>query len=244
MSGELFIGVDVVDVREPRCVGKARDTRFTSRVLNDIEQGALAVASDPDATLWRLWAAKEAAYKVVSKIRGRPPAFVHAGFRVDPPGTFSNDDFGRVRWEDLTIVVHWHQQPGRIAALAWNGQAGDEPLQWAWGSIAELDPDPGAPLETLMERLTERERRPVHSRSSALVRLAARATLANALGASEDRVEVICGDGPKGRVPPEAFLDGRRAPADVSLSHHGKWLAWAIRILDPLPDAAPAPGRV
>ena len=110
--------------------------------------------------------------------------------------------------------------------------AGDDPVVWAWGAVDELDPEPGAPIEAILERLTERERRPVHSRSSALVRLAARSALAHGLDVEERRVQVVCGEGPKGRMPPEALLDGRAAPADVSLSHHGKWLAWAIRVTE------------
>ena len=236
-----FVGVDVVDLRHPRCADKATDERFTSRILNDVEQGALAVASDPNATLWRLWAAKEAAYKVVSKVRGKPPAFMHAAFRVDPPGTFSKDDFGRVRWEDISMVIHWHQVPGRIVALAWNGLILDQSVEWSWGAVDELDPEPGAPIEAILARLTERERGPVHSRSSALVRLAARSALASGLGVEERRLEVVCGEGPKGRMPPEALLDGQAAPADVSLSHHGKWLAWAIRLVEPRGPARSRP---
>ena len=69
-----------------------------------------------------------------------------------------------------------------------------------------------------------------NSRSSALVRLGARAALARALGVEESRLQVVCGAGPAGRVPPEVLLDGDAAPADVSLSHHGRWLAWGIRL--------------
>jgi phosphopantetheinyl transferase len=232
----LHVGIDVVDLRHPRCAGKADDERFTSRVLSDTEMGALAVADDANITLWRLWAAKEAAYKVVSKVRGAPPPFVHASFEVEPPGTFSKDSFGRVRWEELRVIVHWHQEPGRIAAPAWDGAATDVPVEWAWGAVDDLDPAPKEPMESLLTRLTEREQRPIHSRASAIVRIAARSALARGLGAEESRIEVVCGEGPKGRVPPEALLDGRAAPADVSLSHHGKWLAWAIRFLQkPVP---------
>jgi phosphopantetheinyl transferase (holo-ACP synthase) len=227
------VGVDVVDLRDRRCVGKTRDTRFLSRVLNDVEQQALASAPDPDAALWRLWSAKEAAFKVVSKIRGAPPAFVHAAFRVDLPGPLTTSGLGSVAWEEISVFIKWHEMSGRVAALAWNGAAEDVPLEWAWGAAADLDPEPTAPMETLLLKLSERERPPVHSRSSALVRLAARAALARALGVDEVRIEVVCGEGPKGRVPPEALIDGRAAPADVSLSHHGEWLAWAIRLSAP-----------
>jgi hypothetical protein len=49
----------------------------------------------------------------------------------------------------------------------------------------------------------------------------------------EQRVQVVSSEGPKGRVPPEVLLDGGPAGADVSLSHHGRWLAWALRLAQP-----------
>ena len=126
--------------------------------------------------------------------------------------------------------VHWHELPGRIAAVGWNGLAGGEPIEWGWAAASELDPEPDASLEALLERLSQRERRPVHSRGSLLVRLAARSALAVAMEVEDARVEVVCGEGPKGRIPPEVLLDELPAPVDVSLSHHGRWLAWALRM--------------
>ena len=58
---------------------------------------------------------------------------------------------------------------------------------------------------------------------------ARRAALSTALAVAESRIEVVCDEGPKGRVPPEVWLDGSPSPADVSLSHHGRWLAWGVR---------------
>ena len=226
----LFVGMDVVDVRDRRCVGKANDVRFLSRVLSDAERRALATVPDPDVALWCFWAAKEAAFKVASKVRGQPPAFVHAAFRVALPVPLTDGALGSVDWEDLSVFVRWHQMPGRVAALAWNGVVTDRPPEWDWGAAANLDPDPAAPMEALLLNLSKRERRPVHARNSALVRLAARAALARGLGVDETRVEIVCREGPKGRVPPEVLIDGKAAPADVSLSHHGEWLAWAIRL--------------
>jgi phosphopantetheinyl transferase (holo-ACP synthase) len=228
-----FVGVDVVDLRDPRCEGKTDDARFLARVLADGERDAVAAATDAASVLWRLWAAKEAAFKVVSKLRGAPPPFAHAAFRVDPAGTRSGDGFGHVVWEDVTVRVHWHEMADRVGAIAWDGPAEDEPIEWGWGAASEIDPAPGEPLETLVLRLSEGERGPVHSRGSALVRLAARAALASALDADEKRIAVVSREGPKGRMPPEALLDGRAAPADVSLSHHGRWIAWAIRLAEP-----------
>lgn len=234
-----YVGVDVVDLDHPRCAGKHRDSRFVHRILSASEREIFSASSDHAAALWRLWAAKEAAFKVVSKLGSNPPAFVHSGFRVEleiPPMPAS---FGTVTWRDTVVSVHWHERPGRVAALGWNGDA-DQAVEWGWGAETELDPDPSAPLESLLARLTERERPPVHSRPSALVRIAARSAAARALGVEEARVEVVCPEGPMGRTPPEVLLDGSPAAADVSLSHHGRWLAWAVRLAQPGPIQAPA----
>jgi phosphopantetheine--protein transferase-like protein len=225
-----FVGVDVVDLDDPRCVGKQRDQRFLDRILAESEREQLSAANDRAVKLWRLWAAKEAAYKVISKVKGAPPPFVHASFRVDSSDPGAAEEFGTVSWEDVAVRVHWHEEKGRVGAVAWNGVVGDEPVMWGWGALTELDPAPQVTFDELLERLTERERRPVHSRGSALVRLAARAALASALRVDEARVQVVCGEGPKGRVPPEVLLDDEAADVDVSLSHHGRWLAWALRM--------------
>lgn len=225
-----YVGVDVVDLDDARCAGKHEDRRFLSRILAASELDLLSHSQDPLAALWRIWSAKEAAFKVVSKLEGVPPPFIHADFRVEESDSAAA--FGRVVRGDQVVHIHWHALPGRIAALGWNGLAADDPVEWGWGALTALDPDPSTPTDALMARLTERERRPVHSRGSALVRLAARGALAAALGVDESRVEVVSSDGPKGRVPPEVLLDGTPAPADVSLSHHGRWLAWGLRLAD------------
>lgn len=227
-----YVGVDVIDLEDRRCADKHEDERFLGRVLGDAERARVRAAQEPAEELWRIWAAKEAAFKVVSKLRGFPPPFVHARFRVEPHRDVAG--FGIVLWEEIPVHVHWHVQPGRIAALGWDGRATDEPVEWGWGPADALDPDPGGSMDALLIRLTERERRPIHSRGSVLVRLAARAALATALGVDESRLEVVSSEGPKGRTPPEVWLDGAPAPADVSLSHHGRWLGWGLRLADPV----------
>lgn len=233
-TAPLLVGIDVVDPDDARCAGKHADDRFLRRILADGERAFVSGAADPALALWRIWAAKEAAFKVVSKLRGAPPPFVHASFRVD--SSVAAEGFGAVTWEDVVVHVHWHAEPGRTVALGWNGLAA-APVEWGWGAVADLDRDPAAPLDALLARLTPREQAPVHSRASALVRLAARGALAHALQVDEARVEVVAGEGPKGRMPPEVLLDGRPAPADVSLSHHGRWLAWGVRLAGPAPAA-------
>lgn len=196
---QSLVGVDIVDVDDSRCIGKTRNAIFLSRVLAEDERTSLDASGDSDELLWRFWSAKEAAFKVVTKIRGTPPTFVHSAFRISPVDAFPPLSVcGMVRWEGLTIYVRWHVLPGRVAAVAWNGPLDQGDVKWGWGAATELDPAPNEPLD--------------------------------ALEVEESRVAVICDRGLKGRVPPQALLDGLPAPVDVSLSHHGRWLAWAIRL--------------
>jgi hypothetical protein len=65
------VGNDIVDLAAPGNPGKSGDGRFCSRVFTVEERARIAGAAQPDALLWALWAAKEAAYKAVSR---RDPA--------------------------------------------------------------------------------------------------------------------------------------------------------------------------
>jgi phosphopantetheine--protein transferase-like protein len=60
------VGNDVVDLKDPENIGKSRDDRFLGRVFTAGEREQITRAPFPDTLLWSLWAAKEAAYKAVS----------------------------------------------------------------------------------------------------------------------------------------------------------------------------------
>jgi phosphopantetheine--protein transferase-like protein len=61
------VGNDIVDLAAPGNLGKSGDGRFCGRVFTAEERALIAGAPRPDALLWALWAAKEAAYKAVSR---------------------------------------------------------------------------------------------------------------------------------------------------------------------------------
>lgn len=61
------IGNDIVDLADPENIGKSKDRRFCSRVFNNEELSMIANSAQPDRFLWAIWAAKEAAYKAISR---------------------------------------------------------------------------------------------------------------------------------------------------------------------------------
>jgi phosphopantetheinyl transferase (holo-ACP synthase) len=241
------VGNDVVDLDDPRTSGKAGDERFVARILDAAGLAALREADDPDLELWCRWAAKEAAYKVASKLAGTPPPFVHRAFGVtwgaaDARATGAHPArearpirHGVVTYEGraIPVLVTCGVEAGRPCALHALARFGPASRADGWDVAPGLDlldrraaPWSGS-LEDLERRLTERELDGVRTRRSAAVRLAARASLAGRMGLPEERVEIVCDSGPLGRRPPRVLVDGEPSGADVSLSHDGRWIAWS-----------------
>ena len=217
-SAAAPVGNDVVDRSHPRCRYKATDVRFLERVFDQPERERILSAPDVDRALWRAWGAKEAAFKVVSKLRGSPPPFSHTRLRVtrDDPGG------GVVSYGDVRVA--FMETPGdsdvRVHVLAW--PAGD-PSHLE----TRIEVLPQGPPQ--IEALTDRERRAVHSPASGWIRVMARAHAAAVLGVPETDVEIACSPGPPGRGIPRLLVGGEPADWDISLSHHGRFLAWVLR---------------
>jgi len=114
-------------------------------------------------------------------------------------------------------VGHTHRAPAAdVAVQVGLGRLDDAGAPWAAG------------LDELLRRFTPREADAIHSLASAAVRLGARRALAARAGVEEHRLQIVSRPGTTGRRPPFVLLDGREAPADVSLSHAGAWIGWAL----------------
>ena len=228
------VGNDVVDLEDPRCSGKHLDARFLGRVFAPEERAAISAASAPAVALWVRWAAKEAAYKVVTKLLGAPPPFTHAAFVVEE--TSANDGVVRYGRHRVPFRLARGDSPLHVVAVgaheeAWPAADGEGELR---SGVAPLPTGDGARTgelaEPLRSRFTSRELAAIHTLPSALVRLEARAELSRMLDVAERRLEIICEFGVVGRSPPVVLLDGQGTHADVSLSHHGNWLGWSVLV--------------
>ncbi len=213
----VVVGNDVMDLADPRCIGRSKDRRFLERVFAPSERDHIARSQDPDRTLWLTWAAKEAAYKVVTKLRGEPPVFEHPAFEV----TEHASDSGHVKYDGLCIpfLDYSESRAEHVHVLAWSG----EPPSDLRASVAWL-PQEMAPRE----RFSDRELPALYSEASAWVRLLARDHVAHLVGVDSGALEIICAEGRIARSPPQLWVQGRRSELDISLSHHGRFLAWAV----------------
>lgn len=204
-----MVGNDVVDLRDPESAPETLHPRFDTRVFSEVEREAIAGSSDSARLRWKLWAAKEAAYKLAKKT-SPTTIFAPAKFEV----ALSDANTGCVRHGAAQYRVAFTENEGALHAVATRADAdkGEVLAGWRQLAIGEIESgDPEAPSRAVREMLCER--------------LAAR------LGVNADELEVRR----RGRIP-FLWLRGKPAPVDLSLSHHGGWLAFACELVGP-PDA-------
>lgn len=231
-----YVGVDVVDLTADRLRERGLSRRFVERVFSESERARIESASDRLVETWSLWAAKEAGFKVVSKLLGAPPVFEHRAFEVrDAPGQLITS----LRYRDVQLDLTVRAEGNQVVVHAWN-----DPSSLVMVSQMQMD----AAREALgfeepfgdwcEDRFSAEERDALHSRASAFVRLLARRDAAHFLNLGEDRLSIRCRPGPTGQRPPYLYLDGQEmSAADLSFSHHGTCLAWALIV----PWTAPGP---
>jgi phosphopantetheinyl transferase len=193
-----MVGNDVVDLRDPEADPGRLSDRFDERVFCAEERATL---TDDSERRWKLWAAKEAAYKVAVK---QDPAtiFSPSRFRVCLENA---SEIGFVTWDSGGVPVHVCGGDGVVHAVA------------ATNSNR---------LITGLRRLAPSSLGSEVQRSSQAVRSLAVEGLVTALGVDPCAIEIR----KQGRLP-EFFVAGVRAPTDLSLSHHGEIVGFACEIL-------------
>jgi phosphopantetheinyl transferase (holo-ACP synthase) len=201
-----MVGNDVVDLRDPESRSESLHPRFDTRVFTERERSAIAGSGDPERARWKLWAAKEAAYKLTRKLA---PATIFSprSFEVE----LTSESEAAVEHEGARCQVQYTENDGALHAVATCQPGAGKAVLSGWrrleaGEIASGDPD--APSRAVRALLCER--------------------IASELGVAASELEVRR----QGRVP-VLWLRGARAPVDLSLSHHGDWLGFACEIEQP-----------
>lgn len=239
MSLIWCLGNDVVDLTSPRTRGKVHHRFFLHRVFNQEERDAIAASRTPEATLWALWAAKEAVFKSATKALGSPPIFHHPGYRISIPteelellASPSTSDLVTVQargsYEELFFSVRIRKSPRFIQSLAWSADPGNREPEVIQGMARAAEMDEESSRDALRPHFSEAEWKCVSHPRSARTRKAAREALAKTLDVDEDRLEIRCGPGLPGRRVPLAYLDRELLEVDLTLSHDGPLMAWAF----------------
>jgi phosphopantetheinyl transferase (holo-ACP synthase) len=78
-----LLGDDLIDLADPEAAESALHPRFDARAFTPAERAELALAPERHALRWRLWGAKEAAYKAARRrdpaVRFHPREFAVSG---------------------------------------------------------------------------------------------------------------------------------------------------------------------
>jgi hypothetical protein len=214
----VIIGNDVVDLGNPDALGKSRDDRFVRRVFLPEEKTQIRQDSDPDCILWVLWAAKETVYKIISK---KHPA-IHSGplkYRVHLEETtlfpLCNAGF---RNRHFTCLVE--TPVGTVITCALTGAD----YVHAFGS--QGDQSAAGAMHLKVFRLDQ----PCFHRQpeSDVMRKVLRCYLGRFWHIPSGQIVIQRDQNARGAGPPVVYVKGERAPMDTSLSHHGRYGAFAL----------------
>lgn len=201
-----MIGNDVVDRCDPDAESASYSPRFDERVFAPSEKRILAQAADSETHRWLIWAAKEAAYKAHRKIE---------------PNTFFSPKNFEVELSETApecAVVNARTEPGAVFEVRFFLDGSAIHAVALYREWVEADVVHGCDRMTLGHSQTSAPETP-----SRAVRRFALERLASVLGRANDELEIR----KEGRIP-FLFENGRRVIGNLSLSHHGQWLAFAF----------------
>lgn len=203
-----MVGNDVVDLGDPDADSTRYSARFDARVFTRAERRAIANSVSGERERWRLWAAKEASYKLARR-RDCKTVFSPRAFAVGPDeGGRANR--ARVAHADTAYYIEFDETPERIHAVAVSSPDDfASVLTGVEGVMKDIQTktNPGRPGES------EAVRRLACDAISQRFELP-RGQLA--IRKLEDRV-------------PRLYRGDEFLALSVSLSHHGRWLAFACR---------------
>jgi phosphopantetheinyl transferase (holo-ACP synthase) len=245
---ESYIGNDVMDLTDPRCRDRAPGDRLVGRILVAGEQRAIEQASDRTPwplSLWAHWAAKEAAYKAKSKavpgLGPFVPRALVADLDVSPlDSTGMAHITGTVRGAgDAPPVTITGASDGRyLHVIGWTGAA-DRPLAGRLETGLDELSEGSVDVNRFRDRFTDSEWEGVRSGPAAVVRLLARerarsiveSRAASRPNGEETAVQIVTSRVARGSTAPKLRIGDRELPGwDVSLSHHGRYVAWALLV--------------
>ena len=211
------MGNDIVDLDAPGAVNKSENSRFMKKVFTDAEIRHIRASAQPDAVLWGIWAAKETAFKVVAKscpdALFSPKKYNVRLYRNDPSAHPGSVQTGAVTTPDGCVAVKVFFHEGHIHCIGVSGNQGD---------LATIRHGHGYKQA---EYGLQGDALPPSARESLAVRRLALRHIARCFGRNEADMEI-----PGSTGPPLLYVNGRRDKIDISLSHDGRFVAYAFTL--------------
>ena len=203
-----YIGNDVVDWKLPANAGKSWDSRYLRKILTNAEIEIVQEAENQDRALWSLWACKETAYKVVRKTSVGAP-FLPRLWSVQLKQSGHTVMEGEVVLPGGSTVFVQLSAENYVHCIGADRLRDLEQIIWGvepvpeTGSCVNIDPS-------------------LHGRKCLLRKLSDVHQL--------DFREMEIRRAKKGLEfqPPYLYYKNEKAPFDISLSHDGKFVAYAF----------------
>ena len=227
----LLLGNDIVDLNEAGVTGKSHSARFVERVFSREEKSAISASEHPDLTLWMFWAAKETAYKVISKITG-PPVFSHKNFETTFRKQISKSKLNfEVIYDAQKFQIELTTDINYIHAVGMPVKIGEMPDYLLCEKVHQVTHSELKDWQNKnrwAEYFSEEELVSIHHAESALVRFHCKKFVAQELEISPSRLQIIRPSKARRPQPPFLLLDNKQTEIDISLSHHGVWLGFCF----------------
>jgi phosphopantetheinyl transferase (holo-ACP synthase) len=195
-----------VDLRDAANKDKSRDSRFLKKILTDAEIDDVKHAENSDQLLWSLWACKETAYKVIKKISPET-VFVPRRWPTVFKKITSEYAEGEVGiWGEGGVFVRLFSRSDHVHCVGSDDQSILDQLIWNTHPLPVKEKIP----------------------PSLFVRRCIGQNLAEYFRRDFDAVEIRRERWKNELKPPGVYLDGQKTNIDVSLSHDGRFVAYAF----------------
>jgi len=191
-------------LREPANAGKSRDSRFLKKILTDAEIEFVRNAENPEAALWSLWACKETAYKVIKK-SSPDIAFIPRRWQAVFARFESECSEGEVIIpEEDGVYIRLFSNPDYIHCVGADGLAALNKLIWNVDILPEEETDP-----------------------SLFSRRCLAQSLAKNYSLNFHQIKIKRKRENAELQPPCVYIRGEKMDVDISLSHDGRFVAYA-----------------
>jgi len=195
--------------------------RLLKKIITDNEIEQVRNSPNPDAALWSFWACKEAAYKVVQKRTGGT-AFVPRRWSVIYQSVPNAPADHSARTDDC--------REGEVVI------PGADPVYFRLFTfpsyvhcLAAASADDVGAIVARVDRIDKRQRH-IEENLSTAVRLRLIRLLARDLDLSEKDLQILR-EKKKGELgPPRLFVTGTASAVDLSISHDGRYGAYAYSV--------------
>ena len=200
-------------------MGKSRNVRFVNRVFTPSEQRQIVGSTDPDKALWALWAGKETTYKIISKrysVSSSPRLYEVRLSRTDrqerPDSCFSEGKAlsGFVDTPHGTCYIRVIITADYIHCIG--NSISSEAMDSVIWQVDRIGPASGDAPDF----------------ESVAVRKALKKHLSTSCNKSTEDIEIRRAKGSRDLGPPLVYINGRQAEIDISLSHDGRFAAYAF----------------